>query len=302
MKKFAWGGVIALLSANLLTAEIFVKESAVSIPTNVFKSKKHTDDHDGKTETEEPSKGWGSVFFGNEITVGNKFDNGFDVYASVLTGLDGFGSKDIKSVDDEGTEITTHYKFRQTFLDNTFGAGYTVTFGSSQARLGVNLFHSMDIGGASILGVIASRLYISPQLHYGYSLENAAGIPLTLGLGAEWDFGLGLSDLSAVGRSTGGGRGGAGGGRTVLSDPVYTPESNPQFWFDASYAVSEKLSFDLSAGLDINESVKISRFIDKNEVPHIPDTDNGWKAELVEHHEYKHTSLSFPIKLGVTFR
>jgi hypothetical protein len=115
----------------------------------VFSSKKPTDDHNGvKTDEDLPkSDGWGSVFFGNELTVGNKFDSGFDVYASVLTGLDGFGSKNVTGYTNaDGDPVLTHAKFRQTFLDNTFGAGYTVTFGSSQARLGVNLFHSMDIG------------------------------------------------------------------------------------------------------------------------------------------------------------
>jgi hypothetical protein len=300
MKKFAWGGVIALLSANLLTAEIFVKESAVSMPTNVFKSKKHIETgnlaHDDDAD-QPSSEGWGSVFFGNELTVGNKFDNGFDVYASVLTGLDGFGSKDIKGVDAAGTEITTHYKFRQTFLDNAFGAGYTVTFGSSQARLGVDLFHSMDLGGDIFSGsAVSSRLYVSPQLHYGYSLENLAGIPLTVGLGAEWDFGLGLSNLlGGLGRGGGGaGRGENGGAGRITEDKVYKPESNPYFWLDASYAVSEKLSFDLSAGVDINEPVKITRFIRTENEEDTPPT--------VTRHDYEHNSLSFPIKLGVTFR
>ncbi|WP_162511187.1 hypothetical protein, partial [Treponema endosymbiont of Eucomonympha sp.] len=132
------GGVIALLSANLRTAEIFVKEEAVNIPTAVF-SKETDDGH--------KADGWNSAFFGNEITVGNKFDNGFDVYVSVLTGMDGFGSKDITGYSDAGNGvlIPTHHKFKQTFLDNALGAGYTVEFGSSQARLGVDLFHAMDL-------------------------------------------------------------------------------------------------------------------------------------------------------------
>ncbi|WP_062328837.1 hypothetical protein [Treponema endosymbiont of Eucomonympha sp.] len=80
---------------------------------------------------------------------------------------------------------------------------------------------------------------------------------------------------------------------------MYKPESNPQFWLDASYAVAEKLSFDLSAGLDINESVKIVRYVDKNPVPR---SNTTWSSSLVEEHEFEHVSLSFPIKLGVTFR
>jgi hypothetical protein len=294
-------GVIALLSANLLTAEIFVKESAVSIPTNVFSSKKHIEaTPDSEAEEDLPSSdGWGSVFFGNELTVGNKFDNGFDVYASVQTGMDGFFSKDsgaftFRNSAGEDITVSTHSKFRQTFLDNTFGVGYTI-YG---LRVGVNLFHAMDLGGPLSTGsIVSSRLYVSPQLHYGYSLESVAGIPLTLGLGAEWDFGIGLSNLLG---GLGGGRFGGGAfGRIVSEDKVYTPESNPQFWLDASYAVSEKLSFDLSAGLDINEPVKITRIINNNTVPR---GNTAWDPNLVEEHEYEHTSLSFPVKLGVTFR
>ncbi len=300
MKKFAWGGVIALLSANLLTAEIFVKEEAVSIPTAVFK----VHSHDAWADSE----GWKSAFFGNEITVGNKFDNGFDVYVSVLTGLDGFGSKEVKGNSNVswGERIVTHHEFKQTFLDNALGAGYTVEFGSSQARLGVDLFHAMDL---STQGGISSRLYLAPQFHYGYTLTN---VPLTLGAGAEWDFGIGLQ----------GERGRGGAGILRFEEPDTKPASNPYFWLDASYKATEKISFGLSVGADINESPKTYGLNDKNTTKMdpealagllIPITDDSEQTaanrkkfnayvENIDRHTYKHTSLSFPIKLGATFR
>jgi hypothetical protein len=213
MKKIRMG-VIALLSANLLTAEIFVKEEAVNIPTAVFKVHSHDDWAD--------SEGWNSAFFGNEITVGNKFDNGFDVYVSVLTGMDGFGSKDVNGYfnDTLGVAVQTHHKFKQTFFDNALGVSYTI-YG---LRVGVDLFHATDLtqGGTS------SRLYLAPQLHYGYSFAN---VPLTLGAGAEWDIGLGLEGANR-------GRGGAGILFGSASDSK--PTNNPYFWLDASYKATEK--------------------------------------------------------------
>uniref|UniRef100_UPI000B127D78 hypothetical protein n=1 Tax=Treponema endosymbiont of Eucomonympha sp. TaxID=1580831 RepID=UPI000B127D78 len=187
-------------------------------------------------------------------------------------------------------------KFNQTFLDTALGAGYTVEFGSSQARLGVDLFHAMDL----TQNATSSRLYIAPQLHYGYSFAN---IPLTLGAGAEWDIGLGLE--------AGANRGRGGAGRIFAqADDSTKPTNNPYFWLDASYQATEKVSFGLSVGADINEPVKTYAYHDDNdtrvtsfeEYNSLSDAEKLAYSQKVHTDTFKHTSLSFPIKLGVTFR